>query len=58
MNENNPQAVTVSEMLRTTAGNSNNLMLQIADHIDKLEAHVRRLEQRILELESEANESQ
>lgn len=53
-----PQAVSVSEMLRTTAGNTNNLMMQIADHIDKLEDHIRRLEQRILDLESKSDESQ
>lgn len=52
-----PQQVSVSEMIRTTAGNTNNLMLQIADHIDKLENHIRDLEKRIIEMENKENES-
>ena len=41
----------VSDMVRTTAGNTNNMMMQIADHIDKLEAEIIRLTQRVTELE-------
>lgn len=43
--------VRVSDMLRTTAGNTNNMLIQIADHIDKLENEIIRLSLRIDELE-------
>jgi GTPase SAR1 family protein len=45
--------VTVSEMLRYTASNTNDLFLKVANHIDKLEEQLVKLEKRILELESE-----
>lgn len=45
------QITKVSDMLRATAGNTHELMLQIAEHIDKLEAGVIGLQQRIEELE-------
>jgi hypothetical protein len=52
MTEEIQQPVTkVSDMLRITANNTIGLLTQIADHIDKLDAHVEKLERRILELE-------
>lgn len=49
--------IRVSDMLRMTAGNTHNLMVQIAEHIDKLESEILALGQRINELEgnSDAN---
>lgn len=41
----------VSDMLRVTAQNTNNLLTQMAEHIDKLEAHIEKLERHILYLE-------
>lgn len=43
---------SVSQMLRMTGENTHTLMLQIAEHIDKLEAQVVQLTNRITELES------
>lgn len=42
-------------MLRTTAANTNNLLLQIADHIDKLEEQILVLGNRINELEGSSD---
>lgn len=47
--------VRVSDMLRTTAANTNNLLLQIADHIDKLEEQILVLGNRINELEGSSD---
>jgi hypothetical protein len=49
--------LTVSEMVRMTVNNSADFMLQIADHIDKLEKTIIELGDRISELESKQNES-
>ena len=51
------KTIRVSDMLRMTAGNTTNLMVQIAEHIDKLESEILALGQRINELEgnSDAN---
>lgn len=51
------KSIRVSDMLRATAGNTHNLMTQIAEHIDKLEAEIIALGHRINELEgnSDAN---
>ena len=46
------QQVSVADMLRTTGENTQNFMIQIAQHIEKLEAEVLRLQQRVTELES------
>ena len=43
---------SVPEMLRMTGKNTGEFMLQIADHIEKLEAAVVELKARITELES------
>ena len=43
--------IKVSEMIRTTAENSNQFMQQIAGHIDKLEDGIIKLQARIEELE-------
>lgn len=52
-NENlDPVALpTVAEMLRITANNQAEFMGQVAEHIDKLEAEVVKLTQRVEELE-------
>jgi len=44
--------MSVSEMVKTTGENTLNFMLQISDHIAKLEAEVHNLRQRVSELES------
>jgi hypothetical protein len=49
--ENTTEEVKVSDILRQTAINSNELMLKIADHIDRLEANVLALQERIVQLE-------
>jgi len=41
----------ISDMLRQTGENYSQFMQQVANHIDKIESQVIRLEQRILELE-------
>ena len=46
------QAISVPEMVRTTGENTRQFMLQISEHIAKLEAEVINLRQRIAELES------
>ena len=43
--------MSVGEMLRTTAQNTANLLLKMADHIDKLEADVVQLTQRVKQFE-------
>ena len=50
MNEET-QMPKVSDMLRLTSKNTTELMLQIANHIDELEAQVVQLNNRITELE-------
>jgi hypothetical protein len=42
--------VGISDMLRQTADNTSVLMVQIADHIDQMEAYIASLEQKIIEL--------
>jgi len=44
--------MSVPEMVRTTGENTRQFMLQISEHIAKLEAEVHNLRQRVLELES------
>jgi uncharacterized protein YceH (UPF0502 family) len=44
--------MSVAEMVKTTGENTHNFMLQIAEHIAKLEAEVFNLRQRVSELES------
>lgn len=53
--EENKKVVTVSEMLRETAGNTNTLMLRIAEHIDRLEEEIVKLSTRVQELEAANN---
>ena len=57
MSEEQTKPVRVSDMLRYTATNTNDLFLKVADHIDKLEEQLVKLEKRILELESEHDAS-
>jgi TolA-binding protein len=45
------KVIKVSDMIRTTAENSTQFMQQIADHIDKLEDGIIKLQTRIEELE-------
>ena len=52
----NPENLTppsVSDMLRITGGNTAAFMDQVADHIDKLEAEVLQLQNRVAELEKQ-----
>jgi len=51
--EEQQQPISVGDMLRTTSQNTNNLLLQMADHIDKLEEEIVQLVNRIQELESQ-----
>jgi len=44
--------MSVAEMVKTTGENTQKFMLQISEHISKLEAEVFNLRQRIAELES------
>ena len=46
------KAPTVPEMLRITGDNTAEFMMQVADHIEKLEKAVEELKARIVELES------
>lgn len=57
MTEETKQLIRVSDMLRTTAGNTSALMTQIADHIDNLENHIVKLEQRISQLEGAVSDT-
>jgi hypothetical protein len=44
------ETITISQMIRSTSANTNNFLMQVADHIVKLE-------QRIIELEQELSEA-
>lgn len=46
------KAPTVPEMLRMTGDNTAEFMMQVADHIERLERAVEELKARIFELES------
>jgi len=48
--------VKVSDMIRVTAENQNTFLIQIADHIDKLEQAIDELRNRVTEMEN-TNES-
>ena len=47
---------SVAEMLRLTGDNTSKFMLHVAEHIDKLEQEVVKLQNRIKELESTQND--
>ena len=56
MTEETTQApVKVSDMIRVTAENQNTFLIQIADHIDKLEQAIDELRNRVITME-QANE--
>jgi uncharacterized protein Yka (UPF0111/DUF47 family) len=56
MTEDVKQApVKVSDMIRVTAENQNTFLIQIADHIDKLEQAIDELRNRVITME-QANE--
>jgi uncharacterized protein Yka (UPF0111/DUF47 family) len=48
--------IKVSDMIRVTAENQNTFLIQIADHIDKLEQAIDELRNRVIAME-QANES-
>lgn len=48
---------SVSQMLRMTGANTSQFMEQVAIHLEKLEAEVARLSQRVQELEGVQNGS-
>ena len=50
--EESQPKISVADMLRTTSQNTNNLLMQMADHIDKLEEEIVQLTNRIQILES------
>ena len=52
MTNENSQPTSVPAMLRVTGGNTATFMEQVALHIEKLEAEVIRLSQRVTELEA------
>ena len=45
-------SVSVAEMLRTTGQNTATFMFKIAEHVEMLEQEIRRLADRVNELES------
>jgi hypothetical protein len=49
------QKPSVSDMIRLTSDNSSKFMLQIAEHLDKLEATIVELTTRVNELEGTQN---
>ena len=54
MTEDVKQApVKVSDMIRVTAENQNTFLIQIADHIDKLEQAIDELRNRVIAMEQE-----
>lgn len=50
-----PNLPSVAEMLRITGGNTAQFMEQVAAHVDKLEASIVQLQNRIAELENNTN---
>jgi hypothetical protein len=52
-----PSNTKVSDMVRTTANNTEYMMKQIADHIDKLEAEIIRLNLLVDKLEGAASDT-
>jgi len=48
--------LSVSDMLKLTGTNTADFMKRIADHVDELENRISMLQERIVELESAANE--
>ena len=55
MEEN--QTLSVSEMIRITNENSSKFWIEVADHIERLEAVIIELNNRIIELEDKSNEA-
>jgi hypothetical protein len=51
MTENN-EPKTNSDMIRLTAGNLNEFLVQVADHLEALENELLRIKTRIAELEA------
>lgn len=51
MTNENLQPPSVAEMLRITGANTSQFMEQVAVHIDKLEAEIVKLQNRVAELE-------
>jgi uncharacterized protein Yka (UPF0111/DUF47 family) len=45
------EPVKVSDMIRVTAENQNTFLMQIADHIDKLEQAIDELRNRVIAME-------
>ncbi len=56
MTEENKQ-IKISDILRQTVGNTHQLMMHIADHIDKLEAQIVELSNRVSEIEGRNSDS-
>ena len=54
-NPENLAPPSVAEMLRITGGNTAAFMEHIAEHVEKLEAQLLELQQRIAQLESPEN---
>ncbi len=52
-----PTLPSIPEMLRITGGNTAAFMEQVALHVEKMEAEVARLTQRVAELEAQNNVS-
>jgi phage shock protein A len=48
-----PNLPSVAEMLRITGGNTEAFMGQVAEHVDKLEAEIVKLRERVAELEKQ-----
>jgi DNA polymerase IIIc chi subunit len=54
--ETKQEPIKVSDMIRTTAGNQADFLIQIANHIDKLEDSIVQLTNRISDLESKTDD--
>lgn len=49
--------LSVSDMLKLTGANTADFMKRVAEHVEDLENQVLRLQERVTELESTANET-
>jgi predicted RNase H-like nuclease (RuvC/YqgF family) len=53
MTDENTQRPSVGEMLRTTGANTEKFMVQVAEHVEKLEIEIKQLAARVQEMENQ-----